>query len=139
VGQGEPRPPFNAAERYAGVLVRLAAADGAVSHREALEVTRALSRASLFQGLRDAQLQEMMRRLGAAARSQGPLRLLEACAPGVPPDLRPGAFAWAADIAYSDGRVSKEEVEYLERTARALGLPDAVTAKILVARLRHTE
>ncbi|HEX9708825.1 MAG TPA: TerB family tellurite resistance protein [Candidatus Thermoplasmatota archaeon] len=131
---------FNAAESYAGVIVGVAAADGSVSHGEALEVVHALTRSSLFRGIGDKQLNKMMRRLGAVASTHGPTRLLEACAPGVPRDLRAAAFAWAADIAYSDGKVSAEEITYLKRAAEVLALPDAVAAKVLeVARIRNAD
>jgi tellurite resistance protein len=131
---------FDAAESFAGVLVGVAAADGVISHAEALEVVRALSKASIFRGVGDKHLNKMMKRLAAVAKTHGAHRLLEAAAPGVPRDLRESVFAWATDIAYADGRVSAHEVDYLKRAAQVLSLSDAVAAKILeVARIRHAE
>lgn len=130
---------LDASESYAGVLVGLVACDGVVTHEEALEVTRALTRCSLFVGLSQTHLRRLLRRLGAVARTRGPEALLEASAPGVPRDLRETAFAWAVELAYADGQVTAREVDYLKRAVVILKVPDAQFAKILeVARIRHS-
>lgn len=129
---------LDASECYAGVLVGLVACDDTVTHEEALEVTRALSRCSLFIGLNDKHVRRVLKRLGSMARTAGPLALLEAAAPGVPRDLREGAFAWAVELAYADGSISDREVEFLKRSAELLALPNEQVAKILeVTRIRY--
>ena len=121
---------LNAAESFAGVLVGVVAADGVVTHREALDVLQAMERTSLFKGLSEKQLTRMFQRLSSLAREKGPIGLLEACAAGVPHDMREAAYAWAWDIALADDEEAPQETEYLAKAKTLLSIGDSQAARI---------
>lgn len=121
---------LNAAESFAGVLVGVVAADGVVTHREALDVMQAMERTSLFKGLSEKQLTRLFQRLAAVAREKGAMGLLEACAAGVPADLRSAAYAWAWDLALADDEEAPQETEYLARAKSLLSIGDGEAARI---------
>ena len=125
------RHPLNASEAFAAVLYGAVAADGVVTQAEALALTSALFKTSMFDGLHDGQLRALLGRVRELYREEGLEALLAEAAPRVPADLRDTAYAQCVDLVMADDAVDEQELEYLKRAQKALHVPDDVALKVV--------
>jgi hypothetical protein len=87
-------------------------------------------------GERDGRTIERMKSL---IESQGASAVLDASARTNPRQLRPAAFAIAADLILVDGRMERSEARFLRALATALRLTVRVTDAILkVIRIKNS-
>jgi hypothetical protein len=131
LNQAQGGPPLAASEAYAAILYGAIAADGAVSHGEAIALTSALSTNSMFRGLSEGQLKGILTRAKALHKARGAQRMLAQAAPAVPADLRDTVFAQCVHLVMVDDEVGEGEVAYLKQAQAALGVPDGLALKIV--------
>ncbi len=122
---------LSAAEGFAAVLLGAVAADGKVTHGEAIELAQTLARTSMFRGLSEGQMRVMLARVRTLYAVKGLDGLLSAGGSAVPADLRETAFANCADLVWADDQLSPEEEAYLKQAQSALGLSESAASKIL--------
>ena len=125
------RHPLTAAEAFAAVLYGAVSADGVVTQAEALALTGALFKTSMFAGLRDGQLRVILGRVRALHKEMGLDGLLSEAAPRVPVDLRDTAYAQCVDLVMADDEVNDLELAYLHKAQKALGVPSDVALKVV--------
>ncbi len=122
---------LTAAEGFAALLFGAVAADGKVTHGEAIELAEALARTSMFRGLTEGQMRVVLARVRSLYNAKGLDGLLASGAPAVPADLRETAFANCADLVMADDRLDGAEEAYLKKAQGALGVSDTVASRIL--------
>lgn len=122
---------LTAAEGFAGIAVAAVAADGVVTPDEVQGLAASLSRTRAFKAATPKQVQATFERVLKLSREEGTEGMLKRCAEAVPRDLRPTAFAIAADLVFADGDVSGSERKYLEHIQGVLGVPEAEAVRIV--------
>lgn len=122
---------LTAAEGFTGVVLCAVAADGVVTQEEMQGLAASLSRMRLFRDMNPRQVQNAFEKVVRIAREKGPEELLRQSARAVPRELRPTAFAVAADLLFADQDVSESERAFLERIQKALEVPDSEAVKIV--------
>lgn len=122
---------LNDRDAFAGIALTAVSADGVLAEEEALLLTTTFSRMKLFRDVRESQLRQGLERLAAYGKEHGNDALIDECARTVPAELRPTAFAVAADLLLADGVVTDGERRYLERLQKALGVGDDLALKIV--------
>ncbi len=122
--------PLTASEAFAAVLYGAVAADGVVTQTEALSLTGALFKTSMFHGLHEGQVRIILGRVRALHKEVGLEAMLAEAAPRVPPDLRDTAYAQCVDLVMADDEVGEHELAYLHKAQKALGVPDSVALKV---------
>jgi uncharacterized tellurite resistance protein B-like protein len=125
------RHPLTAGEAFAAVLYGAVSADGIVSQAEALALTGALFKTSMFQGLSDGQLRIILGRVRALHQELGLDGMLGEAAPRVPADLRDTAYAQCVDLVMADDEVNELELAYLHKAQKALAVPSDVALKVV--------
>jgi len=125
------RHPLTASEAFAAVLYGAVCADGVVTHAEALALTGALFKTSMFHGLSDGQLRVILGRVRSLHKEVGLDTMLSEAAPRVPLDLRDTAYAQCVDLVMADDEVNEQELGYLHKAQKALGVPDGVALKVV--------
>lgn len=109
-------------EAFAGILVAAAACDGRASRESIASVRTSLRRMKLFAELTDRQLRGITDTLLYQLKREGPLRLMDRCAPTLSTSLRDCAFANACDRILEDRIVESTERDFLKRLQTALNL-----------------
>lgn len=122
-------------EAFAGVALSSIVADGVVTEEETRGLMTTLRRMDLYRGLQDAALERLVDDLFARLREHGEARLLRESAEGISDELRPTAFAVAADLVMADRRIDEKETRALEDLRGALKV-DARLAEDIVRVLR---
>lgn len=118
-------------EGFAGIALCAIAADGVITEEEALGLGTTLNRMKLFRGLSQRQVSDVFGKVAKIAKNQGVESLMKHSAEAVPADLKPTAFAVAADLLFADGDVAPEERKFLEKIQYSLGVSDDVALKIV--------
>lgn len=122
---------LNEAEGMAGIALCAIAADGMVTEEEAAGLGTTLSRMKLYRGMNNRDINKMFEKVMKVARSQGIDVLMNQSAEAIKPNMRPTAFAIAADLIFADGDVATEERRYLEKIQKNLGVNDDLALKIV--------
>lgn len=123
--------PLTEQEAFAGILIAAAACDGRARRESLTHVRDTLRRMKLFADLRDSHLRAITDTLLRLLKYEGPLRLMDRCAPALPTSLRDCAFANACDRILDDRVVESAERDFLRRLQSALSL-DGDTAFTIV-------
>lgn len=118
-------------EAFASIMLAVVAADGHISQEEAVGFNAVANRMKLFQGMDREQFGEMIDRIVGFLKKRGVDFLLEKAGKSLSDDLRPTAFAVAADLAFADGSVEEEEKEIMEKIQGILKIPDELAIKII--------
>lgn len=129
IGSGSDQ--LNAAEGFTGIALAAVAADGVITPDEVRTLSSSLSRTRLFKDLNERQIGAAFEKVVKIAKNQGVEKLLQQSSQAVPKDLRPTAFAIAADLLFADGSVDASERKYLESIHHSLGVPDDLAVKIV--------
>lgn len=126
------RERFDPREAVLGLLLAAARADGVIMalERDALDV--ALGSTGLYVDLSRAEVQALVENVSSRCGDRWD-RILPDLARGVPLDMRTRVFSLCADLAVSDGRLSKAESLVLERVRRPLGLPREQADQLLAS------
>jgi tellurite resistance protein len=119
------------AEGVAGIALCAIAADGMITEEEAAGLGTSLSRMKLFRGMSNRDVNKIFEKLIKITRSQGVESLMLMSAEAIKPQLRPTAFAIAADLLFADGDVASEERRYLEKIQKNLGVNDDLALKVV--------
>jgi len=122
---------LTAAEAFAAVLYGAVAADGTVTHAEALALAHTLSRTSMFVGLAEPQMHAALARARSFTRARGLEAMLAYAAHAVPQDLRETAYARCVGLVMADDIVNPPELAYLRKAQTALGVSDGTALKIV--------
>lgn len=128
---GGSNDKLNEAEGMAGIALCAIAADGMVTEEEAAGLGTTLSRMKLYRGMSPRDINKMFEKLLKIGRSQGMEVLMNQSAEAIKPNLRPTAFAIAADLLFADGDVAAEEKRYLEKIQKNLGVNDDLALRIV--------
>jgi hypothetical protein len=123
--------PLTEQEAFAGILIAAAACDGRARRESIASVRTSLRRMKLFAELTDSQLRSITDTLLYQVKREGPLRLMDRCAPTLSTSLRDCAFANACDRILEDRIVESTERDFLKRLQSALSL-DGDTAFTIV-------
>lgn len=119
------------AEGFTGIALAAVAADGVITQDEIHGLATSLTRTRLFKDASPRQVQGSFEKVAKVARDEGVEALLKRSSEAIPRELRPTAFAIAADLVFADGDVSASERKYLEHIQQSLGVPDAEALKIV--------
>ena len=128
---GTSSDKLNEAEGFAGVAFCAVAADGVLEQEEQMALVTTLSRMKLYSGMNSRQVGNVFEKLVKIARSEGVDVLLQRAAEATPANLKPTAFAVAADLVMADGHIAGEERKFLEKIQKNLGVDDATALKIV--------
>ena len=119
------------AEGMAGVALCAIAADGQITEEEASGLGTTLSRMQLYNGMSNKQVNDVFGKLVKVVRQSGVDALLNMSAQSIRPELKPTAFAVAADLIMADGHVDGKEKQFLERIQKTLGVSDDLALKVV--------
>jgi prepilin-type processing-associated H-X9-DG protein len=122
---------LNEAEGMAGIALAAIASDGMITEEEAAGLGTSLSRMKLYGGMSDRDVKKVFEKLMKVARSEGVDKLIEMSSAATRAELKPMAFAVAADLLMADGHVAPEEKKFLEKIQKSLGVNDDVALKIV--------
>ncbi|MBI4393183.1 MAG: tellurite resistance TerB family protein [Euryarchaeota archaeon] len=128
---GTTNEKLNDKEGFAGIALCAVAADGVITEEEALGLGTTMNRMKLFRGLNQRQMNDIFGKLVRVVKSQGVDNLMKHSAEAVPADLKPTAFAVAADLLFADGEVAPAEQKFLEKIQYSLGVPDDLALKVV--------
>ena len=128
---GKGSDQLDVPEAFLAVALTAVAADGVLTQEEALGLTNILSRMHTFEKWTQKDLSKAMDKLGRVIKEGGVDTVLQAAAKPLPKELRPTAFAIAADLLLADGTVAETEKAYLGKLQGALGLKDDDALKIV--------
>jgi hypothetical protein len=118
-------------EAFAGILLGASACDGHIADEEVKSLFTTTERMRMFENVSPNKWNSMMDALMKILKKEGPLKLVDRCAEGLPEGLRQTSFANACDIVLADGVVEDEEKEFLDHLQKALDL-DGDTALNIV-------
>lgn len=116
-----------AAEAVLAVLFLAAASDGVSKPAESAALQALTRRWSVRPTLRDKNMTAL--NYAALKWMSGERALENACA-AIPETLRPAVFANAIEICLIDGDLKRQEAEFLDTLAEALGMPDEDAKRI---------
>lgn len=128
---GTKEETLSEAEGFAGIALAAIAADGVITQEEANGLGTTLSRMKLYSGMNSRQLNGVFEKLIKVIRGEGVETLLAKSAAAVKAELRPTAFAVAADLVMSDGHVDGAEKAFLEKIQKSLAVDDATAMKVV--------
>lgn len=128
---GSSTDKLNEAEGMAGIALAAIASDGMITEEEAAGLGTTLSRMKLYAGMSNRDINKVFEKLIKVARSEGVDKLIELSSTATRADLKPTAFAVAADLLMADGHVAPEEKKFLEKIQRSLGVGDDLAVKIV--------
>ena len=119
------------AEGMAGIALCAIAADGQITEEEAAGLGTTLSRMQLYRNMNTRQVNDIFGKVVKVVRQTGVDALLSMSAQALRADLKPTAFAVAADLIMSDGHVDGKEKQYLEQIQKTLGVNDDLALKVV--------
>ena len=123
--------PLTPPEGVAAIAFCAMAADG-VAHAEEIQVLgSALSRMRLFREMRPREVNDSFEKVLGLLQEVGRDELARRAAEAVPADLRPTAYAIAADLVFADGEFGERESRFLEDLGRALDVPQELAQRVL--------
>lgn len=128
---GSGSEQFTPAEGFVGITVCAVAADGVITQDEVNGLATSLTRMRLFKEQNPRQLNASFEKVLKVGRSKGFDQLMKLSSDAIPKDLKPTAFAIAADLLFADGDVADSERKYLEAIQHTLGVPDDLAVKIV--------
>lgn len=117
-------------EAFAGILLMTVASDGHISDEEREGFIAASNRMKLFKGQSLNDFNAMMDKLFGLFHKHGAATLLEKSAGSLPNELRPTAFAVAADLVFADGYIEEEEKELIDKLRIVLGVPEQLALRV---------
>jgi uncharacterized tellurite resistance protein B-like protein len=130
-GPSSKEVALNPREAFAGILLMTVAGDGHISDEEKEAFIGVSNRMQLFKSQSPSEFNAMMDKLFGLLHKQGPAFLLEKSASSLPDELRPTAFAVAADLVFADGSIEDEEKAFVEKLRSVLGLAEDLAVKII--------
>ena len=119
------------AEGMAGIALTAIASDGMITEEEAAGLGTSLARMKLYSGMSNRDVNKVFEKLIKVARAEGVDKLLELSSTAVRAELKPTAFALAADLLMADGHVAPEEKRFLEKIQKTLLVNDGEAVKIV--------
>jgi tellurite resistance protein len=118
-------------EAFAGVLIMTIAGDGYISDEEKEGFIAVSNRMQLFKSQPVSEFNTMMDKLFGLLHKHGPAFLLEKSVASIPDELRPTAFAVAADLVFADGNIEDEEKQFIEKLGSELRISQDLALKII--------
>ena len=134
-GRSEAGGKLDADDAVIALLIAAMAASGHVSAEEAARAHDIIWSMRRFRNRSGEVVGRKIERMRTLVGQQGSSRAIEAAAQQIPPRLRGGAFAVAADLVLVDGRMERLEGQFLRALAGELGL-DSQAAKNIVDVMR---
>lgn len=128
---GTSEDKLTPAEGFTGIALCAVAADGVVTQEEVQGLGTSLARTRLFKDLNPRQVNQAFEKVMKVAKNKGPEQLLQLSSEAIPHELRPTAFAIAADLLFADSEVAESEKKYLEHIQQSLGVPQDLAVKIV--------
>jgi hypothetical protein len=122
---------FTKQEAFLAIMLISVAADGNVSNDEIAEIAVRSKRMQSLKQMSNDQLGSTIRKLVDQAKSQGIPAILKKTVEALPAELRPTAFAVAADLMLGDGSVQGNEMKALELLQQSLEVPNDLALKIV--------
>ena len=129
-GGGETAITLNKKEAFVGILYAVIAADGHISQEEVQDFMKTVTRARLMQDTPGNQFRDMINKLNKLLRKEGPEALVKRAAGSIPNDIRPGVFAYACDLVFSDGNADESEQKLLDIIKAEFAIEDALAYKV---------
>ncbi len=128
---GKRSNELDVAESFLAVALCAVAADGVITEEEAMGLQASLGRMQAFAKWDGKTLKKAMEKIVRSLHEGGVEAVLPAAAKALPKELRPTAFAVAADLLLMDGDVADTERAFLEALQKALAVEDALAVKIV--------
>lgn len=122
---------LNPAEAFATITLIAIAADGYFADSEVQALSTLLNRMQLFRSYPGDVLRKMFDRLMNLLNRYGTDALTKLAVTSLPHDLKPTAFAMAADIVLADGEVTEDEEEFLNSLYSSLEISQETAIKII--------
>jgi hypothetical protein len=130
---------LDADDAFIALLIAAMDASGHVAVDEAARAHNIIWSMRRFRHRSGERVGRTIERMKSLIESQGASAVLDASARTIPRQLRPAAFAIAADLILVDGRMERSEARFLRALATALRLTDRVTDAILkVIRIKNS-
>lgn len=107
------------------------AVNGTLNAHNAVRMNELLSSSPVFRRPDGGPIPGLAARAIALLAAQGLPAVLTACARSIPANLRPTAFALAADLVLSDGRMGDRERSFLDELQGVLRIGDPTALRIL--------
>ncbi|HEY1170284.1 MAG TPA: tellurite resistance TerB family protein [Verrucomicrobiae bacterium] len=130
-GQSAQNSGLSKQEAFLAVMLIAIAADGSISEEEIGEIGVRSKRMQSLKQMSNEQLGSTVRKLVNLAKTNGAPKLLTQAAEALPAELRPTAFAVAADLMLGDGGVQGNEMKALEAMQQTLQVPPDLAVKII--------
>ncbi len=118
-------------EAFFAIMLLVVAADGEIDDSEVISMYSVTKRMKLYAGMPDNQHVTLIKKLAGILKKNGPKILLEKASASLPADIKPTAFAIAADLAFADGTVEDKERAILEVIYTQLNIPQDLATKII--------
>ena len=77
------------------------------------------------------ELNAMVEKMRSLLETSGVETVVERAVKAIPVRLGPSAFAVLADLLFADGRLDPEELQFLQRVGRDLGIPAGTRRRIV--------
>ena len=104
---------------------------GRMQVEEAVRMSGILSASRAIQELGQGSIARLAEHAVVLLTEYGLPAVLTACAKAIPIDLRPTAFALAADLVLADGRIGDREKTFIDELQTVLLIDDATALKIV--------
>jgi tellurite resistance protein len=130
---------FNAQDSLVATMILTAAADAAMTEREAEVITAIVGLLPVFEGFDAGRIAEISTVVVQMLQEEsGVDQIMSLVEEGLPDDLAETAYALACDVAAADGSVGTEEMNLLELVRHRLEI-DRLNAAAIErgARARH--
>lgn len=130
--------PLTPAEGLAGVAFAAIYADGVFSAEESADLETYLAKMRIFRRMSPADVRAAFARVEDDVRRRGSEATLAASCAALPDDLKPTAFAMAADLLMGDDEFGEAERRFLAKLGENLGIEEADARTIAdVIALKH--
>lgn len=118
-------------QAYLTILAGAMMADNSFSAEETSEYEAIVYRSNLLKAMPRQEVAQLMEKVRSELQ-RNPAAVQEACS-ALPDEMRPAAFANAADIVFADRHVVRAEIEYLTQLAVWMKLPEEKARSIVEA------
>lgn len=129
-GAGDEITSLDSKESVVAVLYAIIAADGHITDEEAQDFIKTLSRAKFMNSVTGNQWRDMINKISRITKTSGVEGLINLACQNIPEDIKPGVFAYACDLVFSDGYCDPEEQKVLDQIKANLNIDDALAYKV---------
>lgn len=125
------RPRLSVDESLIALFIAAMEANGHSSPRELERAHHLIWSTRRFRGRDGDEVNAMVDGMRSLLETSDVEEVIERAIAAIPVRLRPSAFAVVTDLLFADGRLEPEELQFLRRTGRDLGIPAGTQRRIV--------